>query len=275
MKQIAGIVCLITGLVLCALGAWTLMLPPQYAATARVQVDKDEPLPGSPPDYSYDPYFIQTEFEVMKSEVILDRVITDLKLNKSWGKGAPLTTAETRKMLEKHLYLAPVRNTRFIEVTFYDGNAKEAADVANAIVRVYVDYRREMRLTQIRAGINALQQEYAARSGKIRDAQTKLELLRLQYNVTDPAATNHPPEQQPYWDEKQKVAVMQLTNLQLNGKITDLPELLKSPWNKVRIAEDAKPPESPATPNRRLGIGLLAAGFLFSGGGYGLLRARA
>jgi len=34
----------------------------------------------------YDPYFIQTEFELIQSEVILGKVIEELNLNVEWGK---------------------------------------------------------------------------------------------------------------------------------------------------------------------------------------------
>ena len=53
---------------------------------------------------SYDPYFIQTEFEVIQSEVILGKVIEDLDLNNEWGKkyanGEPLKTSETIALLK-------------------------------------------------------------------------------------------------------------------------------------------------------------------------------
>src|SRR5436189_637683 len=64
----------------------TFVLQETYAGTARIRVERNvsdiDPVgvrqyaPGT-----YDAYFIQTEFEVMQSEVILGRVITNLDLN--------------------------------------------------------------------------------------------------------------------------------------------------------------------------------------------------
>jgi len=34
----------------------------------------------------YDPYFIQTEFEIIQSQLVLNSVIDKLKLNVAWGK---------------------------------------------------------------------------------------------------------------------------------------------------------------------------------------------
>ena len=62
----------------------------------------------------YDPYFIQTEFEVIQSELILGKVIESLNLNVEWGKkfrgGVPLKTTETMEILKKRMELRPVRN---------------------------------------------------------------------------------------------------------------------------------------------------------------------
>src|SRR4051812_3928311 len=57
----------------------TFILPETYSSAARIKVERDgtdvQSVSGTP-NYSsmYDPYFIQTEFEVIQSEVILDKV---------------------------------------------------------------------------------------------------------------------------------------------------------------------------------------------------------
>src|SRR6476646_4918541 len=68
----------------------TYILPEQYSSTARIQVERNttditsfDPQSGV---RSFDPYFIQTEFEVLQSEVILKPVIDALDLNSKWGK---------------------------------------------------------------------------------------------------------------------------------------------------------------------------------------------
>src|SRR3974390_3015568 len=77
----------------------TLILPESYSSTARIKVERDQSdiagIVGDPfRAGSYDPYFIQAEFEVIQSEVILGRVVDELKLNNVWGKkygnGEPL-----------------------------------------------------------------------------------------------------------------------------------------------------------------------------------------
>src|SRR5215469_12979568 len=59
----------------------TIFLPQKFQSTARIKVERDQSdissvqspqLSGGMP---YDPYFIQTEFEVIQSEVILSKVL--------------------------------------------------------------------------------------------------------------------------------------------------------------------------------------------------------
>src|SRR5437762_4530007 len=67
----------------------TFILPESFASTARIKVEHDQSdIQGitSPGIMAgYDPYFIQTEFELIQSEVILGKVIDDLNLNVEWG----------------------------------------------------------------------------------------------------------------------------------------------------------------------------------------------
>src|SRR5215467_7750559 len=63
----------------------TFILPEQFFNTARIKVERDQSdIAGISQPYmnsGYDPYFIQTEFEVIQSQVILGKVIEDLGLN--------------------------------------------------------------------------------------------------------------------------------------------------------------------------------------------------
>src|SRR5208282_3506780 len=57
----------------------TFILPAAYSSTARIRIDRDvtdiESLVQRQAFGGYDPYFVQTEFELIQSEVILSNVI--------------------------------------------------------------------------------------------------------------------------------------------------------------------------------------------------------
>src|SRR6201987_3717298 len=63
----------------------TLMYPESFASTARITVEQEHPdiggLSAMQNSSTYDPYFLQTEFEVIQSHAVLSKVIEALNLN--------------------------------------------------------------------------------------------------------------------------------------------------------------------------------------------------
>jgi uncharacterized protein involved in exopolysaccharide biosynthesis len=123
----------------------TFLLPESYSSTARIKVEpgmsgshRDS---GIPVGGQYDPYFFQTQFEVIKSKTILGKVVNDLQLNREWGKkyggGPPLTPDQTVVILNARLDLRPVRGTSLMDIRVFSDQPSEAAKLANTIARVY------------------------------------------------------------------------------------------------------------------------------------------
>src|SRR5512135_224253 len=67
----------------------TFLLKPTYSSTAKIKIERDQTditsLQGPTFAGMYDPYFIQTEFEVMSSELILRPVVENLNLVNVWS----------------------------------------------------------------------------------------------------------------------------------------------------------------------------------------------
>src|SRR5688572_28416208 len=106
----------------------TYILPESFSSTTRIKVERDTAdIPGmvdpNSGQRSYDPYFIQTEFEVLQSELILGKVIDSLKLDDEWGKkyggGQRLKRSDTVDFLKRSISLRPVRNASLIEITVF------------------------------------------------------------------------------------------------------------------------------------------------------------
>src|SRR5512144_749372 len=68
----------------------TFILPESYSSTTRIKIERDQSdiaeLGGRGNPLGYDPYFIQTEFELIQSEAILGKVVDRLDLNREWGR---------------------------------------------------------------------------------------------------------------------------------------------------------------------------------------------
>jgi len=238
-KNIFGLTLLLAGLALCGVGLWLLLSPAQYVATTRIKFEND--MPDSAGEISYDPYFIQTDFEIIQSQLVLSNVVVSLNLNQVWGEkysnGSPLTVNESIEVIKKHMRLAPARRTKLITITFYSDDPMEASDIANAIAKSYRDYRIQSQKEIATKGLYILTEQYEIEKAKIHEVQTNLDLLRQKLGIQSQSDTpsNHPPEQQPYWNEKQKLEQM-LEYHKLLGKKLSLRrwiwKSLKTPWFK-------------------------------------------
>jgi uncharacterized protein involved in exopolysaccharide biosynthesis len=279
--KILGRALLLAGLALCGVGLWLLSRPAQYQATVRIKVEPDMmDMGGNGQVMSYDPYFIQTEFEVIQSQVILSRVIGALNLDVEWGKkyagGATLTTNEAIAILKWHLNLTPVRNTKLIKISFSSEDPEEAARIANAIAEAYQTFRLERRNQMTQEGIKVLSEQFQQDDQDIKTRQENLEQLGKQLNLPnpEPAAevlkTNYPS----YFQAKQELQKKMDFHKILAAKIeSEKLNLLIPQTSLVLITDPAQPPTSPVSPNRPLGAALLAIGLLSTAGGFLLLKS--
>jgi capsular exopolysaccharide synthesis family protein len=193
-KAIIITVFLITAIIATAV---TFILPESYASTCKIRVKNDVNdigggLAASYQQTMYDPYFIQTTFEIMQSQLVLSNVINTLNLNVEWGKkyfnGETLKTSETLEILKGRMGLAPVRNTELISITVYSDDAKEAALLANTIAEAYKNYRLDSRRQVTAKGLDVLEAQYLTESNSIMVAQQEIETLRTKLGVHVDAA---------------------------------------------------------------------------------------
>ena len=190
-KAIIITVFLITAIVATAV---TFLLPESYASTARIRIEPDtisdiRGVGGEVPYAAYDPYFIQTEFEIIQDRVVLGKVIETLNLNVEWGKkyfgGETLKTPETMEFLKRRMSLMPVRNTKLIGITVYSEDKNDAARLANAIAETYRDYRLHLRRQLTLNGIKVLEDQFQSEGEQIQAVQTNVDNLRKELSVND------------------------------------------------------------------------------------------
>jgi capsular exopolysaccharide synthesis family protein len=232
----------------------TLILPESYSSTARIKVERDQSdIPGIVGDPfragSYDPYFIQTEFEVIQSELILGKVITALDLNKVWGKkfanGEPLKTTEAMMLLKGRMDLRPVRNTSLIEIRIFSERPQEAAEIANAVAEAYRAHRLEQRLTMSRGGIKALEERWQEQNRKINEAQKKVDDLREQLQIPDAVVNENAPTILMSAESLRKTESLRLeSEAKLDELETMLAKLKESPPDKLVLILPRALPDS-------------------------------
>ena len=181
----------------------TFILPESFASSTRIKIERDQSdvagfaERGAGGTISYDPYFIQTEFEMIQSDSILGKVVENLDLNNAWGKkyggGTRLTTGEATSLLKNRLDLRPVRNTSLIEIRVFSEKPDEAAKIANEIAIVYKKHRVDQRKEMSQGGIKALEDRFLAQEEKVYVAQTNVDYLRKELNISDAMASGEGP----------------------------------------------------------------------------------
>jgi capsular exopolysaccharide synthesis family protein len=229
----------------------TFLLPASYASTARIKIENDSPditpISGGMSYSPYDAYYIQTEFEIMQSELVLGRLISKLNLNEEWGKkyngNTPLKTDETMELLKGRMRLSPERNTKLIDITIYSEDRDDAARLANGIAEAYRDYRTSLNTEHTTNGISVLEQGFQAEDEQIQAMQTNVDFLRTNLNIVDfdpnsvgPSPTISQADLQRYNDQKIE---RESTYVQDEKKYTELTN-----YDKVKL-RDVLPTISP------------------------------
>jgi capsular exopolysaccharide synthesis family protein len=190
-KAIIITVFLITAIVATAV---TFILPESYASTVRIIVESDVSdismgEERSVSQAAYDPYFLQTTFELIQSQAVLSNVVSTLNLNIEWGKkyfnGETLKTTEAIEFLKRRMHLDTVRNTKYINITVYSEDKNDAARLANAIAVAYQDYRLQQRQQLASRGIDVLEAQFQAEEEKIQAVQAEVDNLRKTLNIVD------------------------------------------------------------------------------------------
>jgi capsular exopolysaccharide synthesis family protein len=190
-KAIIITVFLITAIIATAV---TFILPVSYSSTSQIKIEPDtgSDIQGmgemTSVNPTYDPYFLQTELEILQGPEVLGKVIDKLNLNAVWGKKYGVDTfktSETMEFLKHQINLNPVRNTTLVDITVYSADKQEAADLANAIAKAYQDYRLGRHTQLSVGGIKVLEEQYQSEDEQIQMMRTKVDSLRKDLAIAD------------------------------------------------------------------------------------------
>ncbi len=172
-------------------------LPEAFSSMARIEVQRDvtdvsgvQGNGGGQAAMSmYDPYFIQTEFEIIQSSLVLDQVVKDLDLTRVWARKynieGVLKVSECRQRLKRMIDLRPTRNTSLLEIRVYSDNKDEAAAIAEKVAEDYKAHRESERQELTDNGIAAFKTKLADYDLQISNQVIEVDLLRKKLGVVD------------------------------------------------------------------------------------------
>ena len=182
-------------------------MPDQYLATASVMFGTQKANVVDLEDILADPVFskdtLQNEVQVLRSTSLLERVISELKLqdrpefNPTLRPGSRLawlrrsassdpagSARKTRQLvveeLRRRLTLTPIEGTRVIEIGFLAPDPETAASVVNTIADQYIVDQLVAKTQATRSAIDWLTSRVAEARQQVRDAEGAVESLRAE-----------------------------------------------------------------------------------------------
>ncbi|RYF06716.1 MAG: protein tyrosine kinase, partial [Oxalobacteraceae bacterium] len=152
----------------------TLLASPQYSATARIEISRDQKKVTNvegldAPAADRDMEFYQTQYSLLQARSLAERVARSLNLstNKAFfqahgvnldggmfgaGSGQPPTAVEARQrdkaavdLLLDHVSISPIRGSSLIDVKYTSGSPEMAAQIANAWTQQFAQQSMDRR----------------------------------------------------------------------------------------------------------------------------------
>jgi succinoglycan biosynthesis transport protein ExoP len=169
----------------------TYFQPREYLASVFVEVRSTAENPrifgtGDPNMPFHDPQLAPTVFQVIQRTGVLYPVIDELKLQDKWAReGARPSREQAYGRLRSKLDVDEVRNTDLLQISVYDTNPQEAADIANKIVAVYQDKRVEEEKEILNRAVSTMNEEVAKQQKRVDQAAAEVSRIRDEEHIVD------------------------------------------------------------------------------------------
>ncbi|MBE9225654.1 polysaccharide biosynthesis tyrosine autokinase [Phormidium sp. LEGE 05292] len=149
-----------------------------------------------------------TQTEVLRSPSVMDGIIKKIQVEYpdiSYGSLMP------------SLVINRLGSTKIIEVRYQDSDPKRAENILQIIADGYLNYSRQQRQTDVRQGIDFVQQQLPSLQARVNTLQAKLQKFRQEYNFIDP--------EQKAQDLGSRISGIQQQQVETNTKLNELRSL--------------------------------------------------
>jgi capsular exopolysaccharide synthesis family protein len=169
----------------------TYFQPREYQSSNFIEVKSTAENPrifgtGDPNIPIHDPQLAPTVYQVIQRTGILYPVIEELKLQDRWGRdGNRLSREQAYQALRGKLQVDEVRNTDLLQISVFDKNPQEAADIANKIVSVYQDKRVEEEKEILNRAVGTMNEEVSKQQKKVELAAAEVSRIRDEEKIVD------------------------------------------------------------------------------------------
>lgn len=175
---------------------WEKAVPPRAYASpdakaylARVTIALDRP-PASAAA-GYDPAYAATQFEVLRSDKILEPVIEKLNLSKELsGTGPQLNPEQVLAELKRQLVLKEKKETGILEIGILNSDAQLAANIANAIAEAYCDTRQNLMKEALAQSLRQFKDQIEKQQTKVTEESKTMGRLLTDFGLVDDEPLN-------------------------------------------------------------------------------------
>jgi len=177
----------------------TLLLPKTYMASSDVFLDYkgNDPINGRLFSPMMDESYMQTQLDMIKSQAVAEKVIDALDLERTAAyresverQGEARAHSQLVKRINDQTLVVTRRSSRVIEVEYAAGAPEQARDLANAVVRAYIDLNQQISSASARAR----REQYNAQLEHLRkeadSIQEKLTKYQQDVGILDPNERN-------------------------------------------------------------------------------------
>ena len=164
---------------------WSFMQTPIYQASATVLIEPEPPKIlniqevtqiGSPAQEYY-----RTQYELMTSRPIVEKVIENLNLKK---RIAGLeNSSDPARALQGSIIVEPRRNTRLVSVKFESPDPQMAAEISNALARQYVKHNLDVKLRGAQEAMTWLNEQMSSLKVKVQESSEALQNYRVKAGI--------------------------------------------------------------------------------------------
>ncbi|MEI6807757.1 MAG: polysaccharide biosynthesis tyrosine autokinase [bacterium] len=174
----------------------TLSMPKEYMAYTRITVKSlspdVDPFKGQREDLRYDPFYLKTQIEVIKSKLVLDPVVSNLSLQATFSKAAKLprslTESEARLELLRSIRATSLLDTSMIKIEVYrkapqETVTKDVKEIANEIARVYAEVSTVVERERVQGGLAKLETELERYNKQVVEKEAEREKLRKEFGI--------------------------------------------------------------------------------------------
>jgi len=148
---------------------------PVYRATVSILIQKSQLKLGKGIDDAYqqasDIQFYQTQYKVLASRMLAERVYEELKLSKD---PAFKDSKDPALKIQKMLKIEPVRNSNVALIHIEDTDSLRAAAIANTLAKSYINYDIEIRNRAIKEATGWLESQLEDIKKKVRSSEEAL-----------------------------------------------------------------------------------------------------